>query len=260
MHKLISFVIRAEKGFFKKPDINEGIYLTFNMLHKPALLGILGAIIGLEGYKENGVLPEYYKKLQNIPVGIEPIGDDKGNFQKTVISYTNTTGFASKEEGGNLIISEQTLINPAYKIYLLLKIEREDHKKLYHFIKEQRAEYLPYLGKNDYSLWWNKDKVKEYNFNKLNKINMPFRIKTIFIKKTTLKENIYEDENLNIFFNTGGLEENTFAYFERLPVCFDTKLYQYKYADFVYTNFKLKTENKIDNLYKLDDDSIVFLF
>ncbi|MEA3505197.1 MAG: type I-B CRISPR-associated protein Cas5, partial [Bacteroidota bacterium] len=135
MKKLISFTIKAEKGFLKKPDINDGIYLTYNILHKPAILGILGAIIGLEGYKQNGVLPVYYNELKDIPVGIQPIGAEKGNFQKTTITYNNTTGFASNETGGNLIITEQTLIKPSYKIYLLLDIEKDNEKKLYHNIK-----------------------------------------------------------------------------------------------------------------------------
>ena len=43
--RLISFDIQADFGFFKKPDYNDGVLLTYNMLHKPALLGILGAII-----------------------------------------------------------------------------------------------------------------------------------------------------------------------------------------------------------------------
>ena len=40
--RLISFDIQADFGFFKKPDYNDGVLLTYNMLHKPALLGILG--------------------------------------------------------------------------------------------------------------------------------------------------------------------------------------------------------------------------
>jgi CRISPR-associated protein Cas5h len=48
--KLVSFDLKADFGFFKKPDINDGLYLTYNMLHKPTLLGILGAIVGLQGY------------------------------------------------------------------------------------------------------------------------------------------------------------------------------------------------------------------
>ena len=52
--RLISFDIQADFGFFKKPDYNDGVLLTYNMLHKPALLGILGAIIGLRGYRKKG--------------------------------------------------------------------------------------------------------------------------------------------------------------------------------------------------------------
>ena len=51
--RLISFDIQADFGFFKKPDYNDGVLLTYNMLHKPALLGIL-SVCGVIGKKENG--------------------------------------------------------------------------------------------------------------------------------------------------------------------------------------------------------------
>lgn len=86
MKKLVSCTIKTEKGFLKKPDIYYGIYLTYNMLHKPAILGMLGAIIGLE-----------------------PIDIDKDNFQKTVIYYSNTTGFTNSI--ATQLINEHTLIN-----------------------------------------------------------------------------------------------------------------------------------------------------
>jgi len=43
----------------KKPDTSEPIHLTFNMLHKLALLGIFGTIIGYAGFKEKEKLPDY---------------------------------------------------------------------------------------------------------------------------------------------------------------------------------------------------------
>ena len=55
MEKLVSINIKSDFGFLKKPDTNDPIYLTFNMLHKPALLGILGAIIGEKGFQKHGV-------------------------------------------------------------------------------------------------------------------------------------------------------------------------------------------------------------
>ena len=126
MQKLISIDIKADFGMLKKPDTNEPVYLTFNILHKPGLLGILGAIIGLEGFKEKGKLPEYYKKLKDLQIGIQPLEHENGNFQKTIIQYNNTTGTANKE--GNLIVIEQTLIAPAFRCYLLLDIENELQK------------------------------------------------------------------------------------------------------------------------------------
>ncbi len=251
MKKLISFVVKAEKGFLKKPDINEGMYLTYNMLHKPAILGILGAIIGLKGYKKNQEFGEYYLKLKHIPIGVEPIDAEKGNFQKTIVKYTNTTGFASNEAGGNLIIAEQTLIKPSYRIYLLLDTENENEKKLYHNIKEQKAEYLPYLGKNDYSLWWNKNDVIEYEFEKINNNTESFELKTIFIKdKITVRELKAEDDF--DFFDFSDIDTKKFVSFERLPIEFDERLFQYTYKNFAYTNFKLKPNTQLSNIYKLN--------
>ncbi|MDD3772535.1 MAG: CRISPR-associated protein Cas5, partial [Weeksellaceae bacterium] len=54
MEKLISIDLKADFGFFRKPDTNNTINLSYNIIHKPAILGILGAIIGLEGYTEKG--------------------------------------------------------------------------------------------------------------------------------------------------------------------------------------------------------------
>lgn len=61
---LISIDLKSGFGFFKKPDINDSIYLTYNMIHKPALLGLLGAVLGLGGHKSYGKLPQYYEELQ----------------------------------------------------------------------------------------------------------------------------------------------------------------------------------------------------
>lgn len=265
MQKLIiSFIIRAEKASLKKPDINEGIYVTFNMLHKPALLGILGAIIGLKGYLKNEEFPEYYNILKTLPVGIKPIGDEKGVFKKTVITYTNTTGFASEESGGILTISEQTLINPSYEVFLLLDLDSKYERKLYEYIREQKSEFLPYLGKNDYSLWWDKNKVKRYSFEEVKQIEESYRVGTIFKKDEFLLKDLKSKEEAFRFFDLLNsdreLEEEAFAYFERLPVDFNEQLYQYNYADFVYTTFKIKKDLVISNLYRLDNGEIVYLF
>ena len=63
MKKLVSIDIFADFGMLKKPDTNEPVYMTFNMLHKPGLLGILGAITGLSGFKKNHKNYQSYAKI-----------------------------------------------------------------------------------------------------------------------------------------------------------------------------------------------------
>ena len=152
MTKLISIDLFADFGMLKKPDTNEPVYLTFNMLHKPALLGILGAITGLKGFEKKGELPEYYLKFKDLKIGIQPLNHENGNYQKTIIAYNNTTGMASKETGGNLIVTEQTLIAPAFRCYFLLNEENELHNQLKSNLSTYQAEYIPYLGKNEFSV------------------------------------------------------------------------------------------------------------
>lgn len=258
MQKLISFTIYAEKGFLKKPDINDGIYLTYNMLHKPAILGILGAITGLEGYKQNNILPEYYTIFKDMKIGIRPENHDKGNFQKTIIKYNNTTGLASNEEGGNLIITEQTLIAPAYTIFLLLDFEKYMHKVLYENINKQEAIFLPYLGKNDYSLWWLRDEVKEYEYDK-NIETSNFTISTIFKKEESVINYIAKQ------YGRQGREKEMleYVYFERLPIGFNETLFQYEMADFAFVNANLEGEGfvKSEYLYFIkSENSIIYLY
>jgi len=228
------------------------------MIHKPVILGILGAIIGLEGYKKSEELPEYYKILKNIPIGIEPVGDEKGVFPKTVITYNNTTGLASNEAGGNLIVTEQSLIKPSYKIYFLLDLKNEDQITIYNNIKNQRAEYLPYMGKNDYSLWWNKDEVEEYEWEVFVRASN-FTISTIFKKNTSIIEHVVKSIG-----RIALAEQREYFYcFERLPISFNENLFQYNMADFVYTNATLVegVEISSNNLYKLKGrQEVVFLY
>lgn len=250
--KLISFDLCADMGFFKKPDINEKIYLTYNMLHKPALLGILGAIIGLRGYERNGEFPEYYMRLKHLKIGIEPLNSDKGNYTKTTVSYNNTTGFASDEAGGNLIVTEQILLYPSYRCYLLLNTDNEIEHTLYERIFNQNSEYLPYLGKNDFSAWWSKDSVIEYSFYE-GQPQEDFVIKSIFRKDgSSVKK---ERQNLLDDFDMYSIEpESIFFYFEKLPVEIDEELKQYVISDFAYTSVKIKKNTSIKNLYLLKEE------
>lgn len=257
MEKIISIDLHADFGMLKKPDTNEPIYLTFNMLHKPALLGILGAIIGEDGFKEKGKLPNYYLKLKDLKLGIQPLQHENGNFAKTIIAYNNTTGMASKEQGGNLIITEQTLVAPAFRCYLALDLKNEAHQKIDKNLSNYHAEYLPYLGKNEFSVWWNNYVVYD-DVEKFIPANS-FFINSIYIKNQPLKEGKTIQYFIPMFGESP--QGSSFSYFEHLPVGYDEQLFQYNYADFAFTDWQLKLEYQLDYpLFKLNNNEIIQFF
>lgn len=244
MERLISIDFKSDFGFFRKPDANNTVNLSYNMLHKPALLGIFGAIAGLEGYKEKGKLPQYYEIFKDLKIGIEPLDHEKGNFSKTVIKYSNTVGYANN--GSTFLTEEATLIKPSYRVYTLLDLEDDHQHLLYDYLKEGKAEYLPYFGKNEFAAWW--EKFQEYDYQAVKKPLGDFKIKTLFLKQDIAKE---QKTAPFLDFMSFWENETPFMYFERLPKCFDLTLFQYDLGDSVFTTFVLKQSANIDNLYHL---------
>ena len=74
--KAVKFTLSGKNAFFKKPEVNTYYYFTFGQIHKVALLGMFGAILGYDGYaqkkwtkikKGQSIVkeyPEFYEKLQ----------------------------------------------------------------------------------------------------------------------------------------------------------------------------------------------------
>ena len=240
--KIISFDISSDFGMFKKPDVND-VYFTFNIIPKTTLLGILGAIIGLGGYSQqkDNLYPEFYEKLQNLPIGVVPYGN-KGVFQKRIIKYNNTIGYANRD-GGTLNIVEQTLIQPKYNIYIGLDLSKESHKKLNKFIDENivQYEYIPYMGKNEFKL--DIDKVEHFEDIKQFVPSDEFAIFSLFpnLENKALKKS----EALRDPFDSS-MSESYFYYFERLPIALD-ELNQYMYENFAYTNAKMVSDSEFIN-------------
>ena len=281
MKKVISVDFYADFGFLKKPDTNYPIYFTFNMLHKPAVLGILGAIIGEKGFYDEaklgksegkgrnattayqrGIKPDYYSKLEHLKIGIEPLRSNRGVFIKDSVQYNNGTGFASEETGGNLIVTEQFLLSPAYRCYIMFEKMDDTEEKVYSYLKDGFAEFLPYLGKNDFSMWW--QDFEEYGANSFSPgLEKTFIISSIFIKDTPVKDG---KEKVMRFKPSGKLDETKFMYFENLPIDYNTTLWQYNYESFAFTNYSLKIEYDVKDLYTIsslptpNNEKIIQLF
>lgn len=254
---LVSFDLKAEMGFFKKPDINDGVYLTYNLIHKPALLGIFGAMLGLRGFEKNSQLPEYYEKLKHLKIGIQPLNSSNGNYEKQIVSYNNSTGFASEESGGNLIITEQILIKPSFRCFVLLDVNDELEAKLYDYVMNYRAEYLPYLGKNEFSAWWTDakeyDRCNEFDF------STNYKVVSIFAKTDAVNKHVANA----VMSMMKKATTAPFMYFEKLPVAYSNELFQYEYADFVYSNATFERNmnmSEMGKFYLINNTDIIQLF
>ncbi|BCS84884.1 hypothetical protein prwr041_07770 [Prevotella herbatica] len=254
--KLISFDLKADFAFFRIPDTNATINLSYNIIHRPAVLGVLGAIVGLDGYKEKGKLPQYYEVLEDVRIGVEPLNHDKGNYTKTNIKYSNTVGYANK--GTNFLTEELTLVKPEYRIYLLLDEDNGYQKQLLDNIRDGCAEFIPYLGKNEFTAWWSTNSYKEYHFSDEKEPIGSIKIKTIFQKDMALKNNVEAPFPDLLNFDNA---ESPFIYFERLPKDFDLSLMQYDLGEFAFSNYQIKNAQTLENLFFVEElDAYVQLF
>lgn len=264
--KILKFTLSGKTAFFKKPDVNTYLYFTYGNIHKVALLGMFGAILGYGGYNqmkkvdklkkaskkdtENCVFPEFYKRLQNIKISIVP-NNEKGFISKKVQTFNNSVGYASKEQGGNLIVKEQWLENPSWDIYVL--VDNEESKKISHYIINRKAIYQPYLGKNDH--YANITNIEVIEDNKIIEPNEVRNINSIcpkkFFKINLKDDNEEEDESEDDIY------EEDFKYEEQLPIGLDKETNMYVLEGFLYTNMKVSCCNN-DNIYKVGKKNIVF--
>lgn len=230
----LKFTLSGKTAFFKRPEFNSYYYFTFGNIHKVALLGIFGAILGYRGYDNTIELPEFYQKLKGIKLSILP-KNEKGYFSKKVQYYNNSVGYALKrEEGGNLIIKEQWLENPCWDIIVLLDNEEAD--KLADSLINHKCVYIPYLGKNDHPAT----------------INNPLVI--------DLKEQDIDEEVIDCLFPKGDFEEaedidiDFYKYQESLPIGLNEKTGLYEYMTFIHTNLYMDE----GSVYSFDGKNIVF--
>ena len=223
----IKFNLSGKTAFFKKPDVNAHTYFTYNNIHKIALLGIIGSIIGLEGWKKEGE-PQFYEKLKKLHVSIVPNGLN-GYFSKKTQTFNNSTGLASKENGGNLIVREQWLENPNWDVYLMQnEVENYIWTKIKDYLVNGKCVYIPYLGKNDHPATIKSD----------NKLDIPdFSAELIEVTENK------EYTNINSLF-MGCIEdlkedptnEKNFIFTEFSPYKLNKEKYFYEYRKFIFTN------------------------
>lgn len=258
--EILKFTLSGKSACFRKPERNAYGYFTYGNIHKVALLGLFGAILGYGGYsqtrdfmkkgrKSQGLIqsyPDFYERLKEVKVSILPSENfPKGFIPKKIQSFNNSVGYASQEQGGNLIVKEQWLENPCWDICVL--IDSEEAEKIKKAICSRSCVYYPYLGKNDH----------------------PADIKNVIVEPAITQEfhmgRIHclgpKDELFFADLDEDDLEDldafGSFKYEEALPFALDSWTNHYILRDFLYTDEFV--EVKGTSVYGLSDGrKIVF--
>ena len=222
---ILKFTLSGKQAMFKKPDVNSVHYYTYGQIHKPALIGLFGAVLGYGGYsqmKASDVYPQYYQNLKGLQVSISP-NADTGYFSKKIICFNNSVGYASREQGGNMIVKEQWLEEPSWDIFVLL--DCDEAKRLAECLLEKKCSYMPYLGKNDHPADISHVMTAEGRISA-----SPDSLDCLFPKNKAVI-----DVGADLFDGV----ENPFKYEEALPVGLDSDTNQYLMEKFVFTNMTL---------------------
>lgn len=260
--KVLRFTLSGEHAFFKKPEVNSYCYFTYGNIHKVALLGLFGAILGYGGYSQmNGFqkskkskevgesYPEFYGKLKDLHISILPAAKyKKGVIPKKVQIFNNSVGYASREQGGNLIIKEQWLEQPKWEICLLL--DCKEAEKLSEVICEKKCVYYPYLGKNDHPADLTQVSVEEIQKIDFRMGRMDCLVPTDEIDLADL--DYEEKEDMEAF--------GTFKYIEELPCQLDGWMNHYIFRTFLYTDEFVEEKHPEVAIYQLQDKKNIIFY
>lgn len=269
--KVLKFNLSGKFAFFKNEVMND-MYDTYPHIHKPALLGLFGAMLGYNGYaqtqkvfgKKEIDFPEYYEKLKDLKVAIVP---KKQSFTKVLETFTNTTAMFNrvtvmkpkvkkedteevekKEEkvkgektenkvGSNLIVQQFWLENPSWDIYLV--VDNDESKKIEDSVLNYKSVYSLYLGANNH-------------FANISDIGI-LEAKEITEKGVTINS-LVKDEEVSV--RTGNIKEDVYFYDYILPTLLSPKSNIYKKEDFILTNDTL--EMRKNKAYNVNGVNVVF--
>ncbi|MET1250277.1 type I-B CRISPR-associated protein Cas5b [Sporolactobacillus sp. STCC-11] len=252
----IAFELSGKTAFFKKPDVNEYAYFTYSHIHKIALLGLLGSVLGLSGYwqqyeslqsdgeTEQNRYPEFFERLHSISVSIVPHGD-RGYFAKKIQAFNNSVGYASQEAGGNLIVREQWLENPYWTIYLLQNnVSSDIYNHLKKLLLNRQSTYIPYLGKNDHPARISGVRViKLENQDVIDGINSLFPVDEVeFARRGTVDE-----------------VSSPYYFSEWMPVDLTRRTNHYRLRELAHTNKRIQEVKDKSKIFQTEMKTLYFI-
>lgn len=240
--EVLSFQISGRYAFFKNPEYNVKKQYTYEHIHKPVVLGLLGAIMGFDGrgqVNKHGGKLEYYEKLKDIKISIIPA---KVKFNKHIQTYNNSTGYANNGDCYNM--SREILENVKWTIVILKdSVQKDIFEELKNRLIEGRAKYPVYLGVKDCTV--KIDNVKEFKVTEVLNVDDIYKIDSFYDSSIIVEE---DDESFN--------EEKPYSYKLMLPTAIVGTLYKMSYVNF---NNTMITVNCADNIYMDGDRYYYFM-
>ena len=249
--KILKFNLSGQFAFFKNPEVNSNYYFAFNNIHKIALLGILGSILGLKGYNQQGEneYPEFYDKLKDLSIAIVPKSDICPN--KKIQIFNNSTMFHNKGSdsfGANLMVKEEWIENPSWDIYLQIDKSNKIESELLSRITEYRYVYVPYLGKNDH--FANISDIEVFNENDVRVIeDSEFKVDSFYLKgnyKEIIDDWLKEGDNI-------------LRYREYLPFRLSNQTNHYEYEVVEYSTGEVEAIGDNTKTYNVNNVNISFM-
>lgn len=288
--KVLKFNLSGKFAFFKNEVMND-MYDTYPHIHKPALLGLFGAMLGYNGYAQTQKVfgtkeidfPEYYEKLKDLKIAIVP---KKQSFTKVLETFTNTTSMfnrvtvmkpkVKKEDieeneevqekvkgektenkvGSNLIVQQFWLENPSWDIYLV--IDNDESKKIEDSVLNYKSVYSLYLGANNHFA-----NISDIGILEAKEITEKGVIINSLVKDEEVVQMKVEKilsarkSGESVYFNSD-LFRNKDVYFYDyiLPTLLSPKTNIYKKEDFILTNDTL--EMRKNKAYNVNGVNVVF--
>lgn len=244
--KALMFTVYGKYGYFKNHEANS-INMTYQFIHKPCIIGLLGAMIGLDGWRQmkyhDGKL-EYYEVFKNSKISIIPTSPYYDTFYETI---NNCTGFVNKG-GATANIKRQILQNPSYTLIIQKDgIDEEYYNKLKEMLFKGESIYRLCLGNNNYTA--NIKDIKEITVEEY--IKKDDVIINSLIKDCEIEE-IYEESEDNI-------EVEGFQTHMWLPTNYNINGdYGHYKEQITYNNFYMRIKDNC-KLYSFDDKVYYFM-
>lgn len=205
MMNVYSFEISSDFGFFQWRKTKGDKRVTNLFISKTDVLGILGAVIGLDGYSQNNFRnyfksdekETFYEALTGLDISIVPL--KRPEFVEDHLIHRDAH-FVNVD--GALKVEILSLKKPGYKIFISQgKTTEKCFKKIVNYLNNGWSTFIPYLGKNNYPL-----EITNFEGVDIKEVKKADRIDSLFLEKTVTYIEEVDELTENEFLLVDGLK------------------------------------------------------